>query len=735
MPRLLSFLLGLLGFAILFVVLFVSVTAFTGPRWASEAAITGLSAPVSIALDEAVPARIEAQSEADFFSALGYTHAVRHPWALALWRQTATGGLSRWFAQTDALVLDLHTRQLGFARNARAAFAALPEADRAALEAYAAGVNAAFTANRLDRDDAFVLLDTNIEPWQPWHSLAVEQLLAYLATPALPAPEALRAQTGLDAGPELTFFLDSDRHLRRYLRLEGFEHAAAVVAPDTSGAVLLARYPYGDSALPFIEAVEAAIGGQAMTLATVPGTLAMPAGFAPDRGWAMLPSGIASLTAESGEPPAPTFDRVVLRDGREELVEALTTRGALYIGRAEPPAGAPPPPPDTLDVEDAPEPDETDEETDEAVAAPPSGGWWVLRWEGFEAGSDLAAWRALLSGTEPEAFVLWPGNGLILSGGSSTVLGSPAVSESFSGGAVVGGEHAAFLAERLALPDSLRPPLERFGEDALSPWAFRLAPPLAAALGDPDSLDTGLRRAAAYLQSWDQRYDADAIGGTLFEAWMLHHRAAFGRLPEPDPALYGRESRTDTVQIPFAVHVAELIREAREAGEPQPALRDTLETYPERADSLVGVPRTRLEDTPPLAAIKRSLQIAVAQLDSTVGSGGAAWRWDRTHRLALRYPAQPDTARGIPRPLRPIRVAPNGHATALAWGPSPFLDGIEPTAAWTGWGQPATGRTFVRPAVPPPGLGRLDPNPEPVPTIVLSQQTERARSVTLVPRR
>jgi penicillin G amidase len=765
-PRLLAFVVGLVVAALLGLAVLMLLAYGTGPGHARSAEVPGLSAEVSLALSDDGVAVIEASSEADLFAALGYAHALRNAWPMTLRRQAAAGALSRWFPDSTGLALDRHTLRLGFADAARSAYAALPDSARVLLDAYAEGVNAAFRANRLARTDDFILLDVEPEPWLPWHPLAVERLIAYLATPPL-APEAAAEAEGpaLRETAELRRFLAADSLLRDYLQLGGMQHSLAfattALAPEAGdtlgvagGTAFYQRIVHGGSALPLVQEAEFRIGGRRVLAATVPGTLALLGGFADDGAWAVLPSSAARLRTTSTEPPPPSHGRVVRRDGAEALVEAYRAPGLLFIARAG--AALPPPPPDTLalgadtlaaggtpppvapappPVAPAPPPVAGPEPIDPA----PGPGWWVLEWAGFQAGSDLGAWLALLAGQTP-TFAVFTGGGLRVSAeGAAEPFGQPAYVQAVPGGLVVGASpQAEYVAERLAAPDSLRPTLEALGRDTYSPWAARLAPPLAAALGHPDSVVAEFREAASFLMGWDHRYDPEGIGASIFETWMGAYRSALGGLPNPDTLQLTQVTRTDTLLIRFDAFVAEEVAAARAAGRRPPPVVDTLEAFPERADSLVAITRTRREDTADLVRLKGALRQGLATLRREHGRPGASWRWERVQRAHLVFPGWGDTPRRRPggSRFRPVPLAEGGHPTSIGWGPSEAFEGAEAAGSWAGWTSSADwGRVRFLARTPyhePPPVRHAE-RPDPAPIRVAERGATPEQTVRLTP--
>lgn len=622
MPRLLAalavFLILLAGLGVL-----VWYLAFgTGPRSVGDADVPGLSAPVTIGYDETGLATVEAQSETDLFAGLGYVHALDRAWPLALWRQAATGGLTGWFNDSTALALDHHALTLGLEASARSSYDALGEEDQAVLEAYARGINRAFERARLSEGDDFVKQDVRAEPWEPWHALAIERLIAYLATAPPSLPDSV-ATAAYHASPLLRAWTVADSSFRAALGIGGLEHSVAFTFADSTGTTLVQRHVTGSSALPLFYPVRLRQGARETLVASVPGTLVFPAGVG-DRAWSILLSGMARLTSSADTTaPRPTYARIVHRDGDETLVTAYREPDALVLYDPDLPRPEPTVIRDSLG------------RVDTLAASVPER--WRVRWSGFEASTDLGTWRALLQGEEP-SFALFPGAGVVLNrDGSAQMLGRPVVSRQRGG--VFAGMHpdARWVADRgAALDDTVKVGPNGLLADAYSMWAAELAPPLIAALGRPGEEDEDLRDASAYLRGWDFRYAPASIGASIFSRWMTTHREVTGALPNPD-----------SVAVP-----------------------------PPPPDSL-----GRTAPQPAREAVKQTLRLALRDLRETFGPDWAQWRWQNVQDTEIAYPFF-DDERG---PFAPFHVPDGGHPTAIAWGPSPLFPDAAASTAWSAW--------------------------------------------------
>ena len=652
----------------------------TGTGFSGDARVPGLGAPVTIAYTASDIPVIEAQNETDLYAGLGYAHALQNAWPMVLWRQAATGSMSRWFQDSTALALDRHALALGFGTVARATFDALPDADRAVLEAYARGVNRAFERGRLNEGDEFVLFDVRAEPWQPWDALAIERLVAYLATPSPSLPDST-ALASYRASPPLRQFVVADSVFRSTLYLGGLEHALAFTLPDSTGTTLVQRQVYGNSALPLVREVVLRQGGRSTLVTSIPGTLVLPSGYG-DTAWSVFLSGSATLTPNTDtQAPAPSYARVVTKSGNESLVSIYRSGNALFLYDPSAPTAEP----TTTVVRD------TTGRAVDTLRVPALPSSWRVQWRGFEPGTDLAAWRALLRG-EPTTFALLPGDGLIVEGGEGRVLGSPRVTRSLPGG-VFAGSHpwAEYVAERVAL---LRRDSVAVGSsllaDAYSTWAAELAPPVIAVLGGPGEEGGEIRDAAAYLRGWSFTYEPASIAASIFDTWMSDYREITGALPN-----------LDVVTAP-----------------------------PPPPDSMGVVP------TPPVVtALQASLRRALLVLEREYGPLGAGWRWQNVQRATRYYPLfTRDTTETGRRRFAPLSVPDGGHPTALAWGPSPVFSSTHLTAAWTAESTaPSWDPVWTRHRNPYQGTARARSSGDPVEPYRIARATPPEPSIRLLP--
>ena len=172
------------------------------PNYDAELRVPVITAPVEIARTrEAVP-HVFGATDADIYFGLGYAHAEDRFWQMEVLRRTAQGRLSEMLgpAVVDA---DELLRRMGLYRAAESSVSVQAPYTRAALDAYAAGVNARLAATPGWGGPApeFLLFPIEIEPWRPADSLAILKLTA-LQLASHVDREVLRARVAAVVSPE-----------------------------------------------------------------------------------------------------------------------------------------------------------------------------------------------------------------------------------------------------------------------------------------------------------------------------------------------------------------------------------------------------------------------------------------------------------------------------------------------------------------------------------------------------
>jgi len=147
------------------------------PTLEGELALKGLGQPVEVTFDaDAIPT-IHARTEADALFTLGFLHAQERLFQMDFTRRLGAGRLSE-VAGEPTVKLDKIMRTLGLYRTAEANLAALTPAGRAALDAYADGVNAYIEGHEGPWPAEFYVLGYDPEPWTPADSLVWGRLMA-----------------------------------------------------------------------------------------------------------------------------------------------------------------------------------------------------------------------------------------------------------------------------------------------------------------------------------------------------------------------------------------------------------------------------------------------------------------------------------------------------------------------------------------------------------------------------
>jgi penicillin amidase len=218
------------------------------PETAGEIAVPGLAAPVAVVrVPPGVP-HLYAASAHDLFFAQGYVHAQDRLWQMEMNRRAGDGELSALFGAAT-LDADRALRVLGIRRAAERDWQVLSPAARAALAAYAGGVNAFLATHRGRLPIEFTLLSDEPRPWTPVDSLTWGKLMALNLSLNMPF-EILRSQVAARLGEPVA------REL-----LAPYPPDGPVIVPGTLGAPPAARVagPAAGTAWPRDPAVQAGL--------------------------------------------------------------------------------------------------------------------------------------------------------------------------------------------------------------------------------------------------------------------------------------------------------------------------------------------------------------------------------------------------------------------------------------------------------------------------------------------
>jgi penicillin amidase len=147
------------------------------PEYSGSVTVPGAGQGLDIVRDAAAVPHVFAASEHDAYFGLGYAHAQDRLWQLELNRRLGSGRLAEIFG-ADALERDRLFRALGLRATCERNLQGLDVRSRAALEAYAAGVNA-FLAAEPPLPPEFALFRVEPEAWTPVDSLVWLGVMAW----------------------------------------------------------------------------------------------------------------------------------------------------------------------------------------------------------------------------------------------------------------------------------------------------------------------------------------------------------------------------------------------------------------------------------------------------------------------------------------------------------------------------------------------------------------------------
>lgn len=490
------------------------VSFLMGRPSSGEIRFSSMEQPAHLSYRKDGSVSISAASEVDAYRALGYQAGRDHGWTIALLRQTASGQLGEWFG-TPVLPIDKFARLLGFAASARDAATRLKSEDAAALAAYSEGVSEALSDENVSLGNEFVLFDILPEPWEPWHSLAIERMIAWLSEPPITST----------ANDSLSWVIrsleDDDRRFRRWLHIHGADMSAAWSWADSTGSRFAARLVYGATALPLFAAVsiewpETSVAGVVLLGTPFMPVISGPSGvrvtmFSSDRRFESV-----EIVREGGALHH-RHERILDRNRDEILLTVATVGDRLLVDGVS-----------------------SRVKSDSIFQAV------TLSWSGLTKITDWPSWRKTVlslgstasSSEKPEPFSLINGDGFGLNSDGSTVLGTPEVRLSIRNRLFVSNNSVvAFAARRLGAENA---DLQHLVHEDLSEWARDNAPPALAMAVSERGYSSQVTEAIDYLRNWDYRYNVASIGASIFDGWMLHYRRKRGTYPEiiiPDDSL------------------------------------------------------------------------------------------------------------------------------------------------------------------------------------------------------
>jgi len=148
-----------------------------GPHAGGPIPFAGLRAAAHVTRDSKGIAHVQASNRHDLYLLQGYVHAQDRFFQMDFSRRQASGTLAELLGPS-ALATDVELRTIGIRRAAERSFSALSPRARAALTAYAEGVNAFLASNPLPPEYGALEM-THAEPWTALDSAAVAKLIAF----------------------------------------------------------------------------------------------------------------------------------------------------------------------------------------------------------------------------------------------------------------------------------------------------------------------------------------------------------------------------------------------------------------------------------------------------------------------------------------------------------------------------------------------------------------------------
>jgi penicillin G amidase len=195
---------GLIGLGVIAALLAYYILSRSLVDYDEDFTVAGISAPVEIVRNNDNVPHIFGKTDADVFYALGFAHAQDRLWQMTMLRRTAQGRLSEIFGPSTVKVDELMRRYDLYGLALDSVAVQDPET-LAALEAYAAGVNAwiaEVNAGARGRGaPEFFLFEPEISVWAPADSIAILKLMALQLSSAVQT-EVLRARVSLLLSPE-----------------------------------------------------------------------------------------------------------------------------------------------------------------------------------------------------------------------------------------------------------------------------------------------------------------------------------------------------------------------------------------------------------------------------------------------------------------------------------------------------------------------------------------------------
>jgi len=166
---------------------FLAIIAGTGYLYFQEAELPAegtlelpsLQTPVEVLTDSSGNCHFYAENDQDIYKAMGYVHASRHLHQMDNYLRAANGTLSEAYGKST-LDIDIFSRTMGFASNAKSFSQWVDPEVTGLLQAYCDGINSYIDQNRFRLPREFKWQRYSPTPWKPADCLAVYRMLAWL---------------------------------------------------------------------------------------------------------------------------------------------------------------------------------------------------------------------------------------------------------------------------------------------------------------------------------------------------------------------------------------------------------------------------------------------------------------------------------------------------------------------------------------------------------------------------
>lgn len=158
--------------------LMCGLAAADGPQPDHPAKLVGLHSAVQVSRDAYGIAHIRAGNDHDLYFMQGYVHAQDRLFQMDVSRRTASGTLAELLGPAK-LAADVELRTIGIRRAAQRSLAVISAASRAAIDAYAAGVNAYVAGAKQLPPEYQALEITKFQPWTALDTMAVSKSLTF----------------------------------------------------------------------------------------------------------------------------------------------------------------------------------------------------------------------------------------------------------------------------------------------------------------------------------------------------------------------------------------------------------------------------------------------------------------------------------------------------------------------------------------------------------------------------